>query len=358
MRTLPLELGDRSYNIYIEQGLIEASALLSKYLHGDNVLILSNEIVAPLYFERLAASLPGKQIFHYFIADGEAQKNLQNYAEILDFLISHKFRRNDTLIALGGGVIGDLGGFVAASYQRGMGFLQVPTSLLAQVDSSVGGKTAVNHPQGKNMIGAFYQPRAVFIDSQSLVSLPDREYFSGFAEVVKYAALGCKEIYQLLKTRMSDILARDLSVLEEVIYYSCLTKAQVVAADEKEQGSRALLNLGHTFGHALEKITEYKKYLHGEAVSIGTMMAFNMAVEKDMVDVKVADEYREIFQQLGLPVTVNFEIEVDDLIDAMTLDKKNMSTSFRLVLPRAESCMIVEETNRDLLKKAIVQQLE
>lgn len=358
MRTLPLELGDRSYNIYIQQGLIDDAALISKYLCGDNVLVLSNEIIAPLYFEKLAESLGDKQVFHYFIRDGEEQKNLQNYSAILDFLITHKFRRNDTLVALGGGVIGDLGGFVAASYQRGMRFLQVPTSLLAQVDSSVGGKTAVNHPQGKNMVGAFYQPKAVFVDTASLSSLPSREYFSGFAEIVKYAALGCVEIEQLLTTKMPDILARELSVLEDIIYYSCLTKAKFVAADEKEQGSRALLNLGHTFGHALERVTSYKKYLHGEAVSIGTMMAFNMSLDKGLIDVKTRDKYQHFFTQLKLPTKVDFDVDVEELIDAMTLDKKNLSASFRLVLPQTDSCIIVEESDRDLIKKAIVQQLE
>jgi len=358
MRQLVLELADRSYNIHIDKDIISQSQFFQPYCEGENVLILSNEVVAPLYLKKLSSALNTKRVHHFILPDGEKFKSLENYSAVLDFLIEHEFRRNDTLIALGGGVIGDLGGFVAASYQRGMGFIQVPTTLLAQVDSSVGGKTAVNHTLGKNMIGAFYQPKVVVIDTATLQSLPEREYVSGFAEVVKYAMLGEENILALLSQQMSLILKRDPAVLAEIIFYSCQKKASVVSADEIEQGNRALLNLGHTFGHAIERITQYNHYLHGEAIAIGTAMALNLAISKRVISEKSANFYRLLFSQLGLPLKLNYQTSVSAILDAMKLDKKNMNEKIRLILPNESGCIIVEEHDMELLSQAIVKQLD
>ena len=356
MRQLTLDLGERGYSIYVEEALLGQSELIRQHSSKDNVLILSNETIAPLYAEKLAASLSSKNVHHYLIADGEQYKSLDNFSKILDFLIQKGFRRNDTLIALGGGVVGDLGGFVAASYQRGMGFIQVPTSLLAQVDSSVGGKTAVNHPAGKNMVGAFYQPQLVLIDPLTLDTLPKREFISGLAEVAKYAMLGETKIKEILLNQSSKILARDKTLLSELIYLSCAKKAQIVMQDEKERGCRALLNLGHTFGHALERLTSYREYLHGEAVSIGMHMAINLALSKKMMCAEVAEEYRQLLNTLGLPDKIFSPLLIADILDAMKLDKKNISDKYRLVLPTDTSCAIVEEDDLELVTQAIAKQ--
>ncbi|WP_444995755.1 3-dehydroquinate synthase [Aliikangiella sp. IMCC44359] len=358
MRQLALNLGERSYNIYIEQGLIDNASLIESFCEGDNVLILSNEVVAPLYIDSLARSLPNKKIHQFLLTDGEAFKNIESFTAVIDYLINHGFRRNDTLIALGGGVVGDLGGFVAASYQRGMGFIQFPTTVLAQVDSSVGGKTAVNHPLGKNMIGAFYQPKAVFIDTNTLKSLPEKEYYSGFAEIVKYAILGSLPIKEILFNKLAEIRNKDINVLAEIIYHSCAKKAEVVSEDEKEKGSRALLNLGHTFGHAIERLTEYKTYLHGEAVSIGTLMAFNLSLAKGLIKAEVVEQYRELLLALKLPDKVNLPISSEQMLEAMKLDKKNLTNKYRLVLPKNDHCILVEEDKLELIEQSIVKQLK
>ena len=358
MRQLVLNLGERSYNIYINEGLISEVGRIESYCEGNNVLILTNETISPLYADKLKNAFRSKNVHLLELPDGERFKNLQSYSTVLDYLIEQGFRRNDTLLALGGGVIGDLGGFVAASYQRGMGFIQVPTTLLAQVDSSVGGKTAVNHPQGKNMIGAFYQPKAVFIDTSTLDTLPDKEFISGLAEVAKYAMLGSKEIEAILEINAEKLLARDKSLLADIIFYSCEKKADVVAADEEEKGSRALLNLGHTFGHAIERISEYKYYLHGEAVAIGTLMAVNLAVAKKLLNEAVAERYLSMIQSLKLPVVAEYKMTVEQILDAMKLDKKNVNDKYRLVLPVDSGCVIVEEDNLELMRQAIDRQLE
>ncbi len=357
MRQLAVDLAERSYNIYINDGILNQSSLLENYCQGDNCLILSNHTIAPLYLEHLKNTLPSKKVFDYLIPDGESHKNLTRYSEVLDFLIKQGFRRNDTLIALGGGVIGDLGGFIAASYQRGMGFIQVPTSLLAQVDSSVGGKTAVNHPLGKNMIGAFYQPQAVLIDTLTLDTLPEREYFSGLAEVIKYAMLGEERIRRLLLEQTQAVLQRDKKVLMDLVYYSCSKKAQVVASDEKEKGVRALLNLGHTFGHAIERVTNYKTYLHGEAVAIGIKMAINLSIAKKMISQTQAKVYEELLVKLKLPIKISEQVSVESILEAMKLDKKNINNYYRLVLPNDKACEIIEEKDIELVSQAIRLQL-
>ncbi|WP_196138839.1 3-dehydroquinate synthase [Aliikangiella sp. G2MR2-5] len=355
MRSLKLELGERSYSILIAPGLLAKAGLIAGECEGEKVLILTNQVVGPLYCDsvRDALSNANKKIFEFVIPDGEVEKSLENFSKALDFLIENQFRRNDTILALGGGVVGDLSGFIAASYQRGMRFIQLPTTLLSQVDSSVGGKTGVNHPQAKNMIGAFYQPRLVVIDTDTLKSLPEREYLSGLAEVVKYAILGESNISEALLNQTPAILARDAEIISLLIELSCRKKAQVVADDEKELGARALLNLGHTFGHAIEKLTEYRRYLHGEAVAIGIQMAISLSLTKNLIHIEKASEYRRILEKLGLPEVAEGGYSVEDMLESMKLDKKNLSDKYRLVLPRNNDCIIVEEEDSNALREAI-----
>lgn len=353
MLELSLPLKDSPYTIYIGSDLINKRALLTSYCLGDKVLIVSNDVIAPLYLDKLVSSLDGRKIHSVIIEDGEINKSRTSFFRIIDYLVENNFRRNDTLIALGGGVIGDLSGYAAASYQRGMNFLQFPTTLLAQVDSSVGGKTAINHIAGKNLIGAFYQPVAVLIDIDTLKTLPDREYFSGLGEIVKYALLGEKEIHKLLSINYREILARDDSVLRRLIYLSCQKKADIVSKDEKEKGERALLNLGHTFAHALETLTGYRHYLHGEAVSVGIMMALSLSYQKQLISEEVIDEFAKLFQKLNLPIKIDVDIDTEEFLQAMTKDKKNQSDSYRVILVSQQGCIIQEETDKKLLASII-----
>ena len=355
MRQLSLPLKDSPYSIYIGSALLSEGGLITRYCQGDKVLIVSNDVVAPLYLDKLSGTLTGKKIHCLIIKDGEVNKSRSSFFQIIDYLVENNFRRNDTLIALGGGVIGDLSGFAAASFQRGMNFLQMPTSLLAQVDSSVGGKTAINHIAGKNLIGAFYQPIAVIIDIDSLKTLPDREYFSGLGEIVKYALLGEEEIKEILSRDYQKIIERDEDVLQQLIYLSCQKKANIVAKDEKEKGERALLNLGHTFAHALETLTHYRHYLHGEAVSIGILMALSLSNRKNLIGRKLIAEYTTLFEQLNLPTKINVEIDIEDFLGAMTKDKKNQSDSYRLILVTKQGCIIQEETDKELLASVITE---
>jgi len=349
MHQLHLPLTDSPYTIHIGSALLDDHELLSSYCSGDNVLIVSNEIVAPLYMEKVRASIKNKNIHQLVIRDGEVYKGRESFFQLIDYLVEKGFRRNDTLLALGGGVIGDLSGFVAASYQRGMNLIQVPTSLLAQVDSSVGGKTAINHQQGKNLIGAFYQPSAVIIDVKTLQTLPEREYLSGLGEIVKYALLGETEVERILNTETNRLLSRDETVLNELIYLCCQKKANVVEKDEKEKGERALLNLGHTFAHALETLTDYRYYLHGEAVSIGILMALNLSLRKGFIEREILEKYHSLFVQLKLPTKIIPELCVDEFISAMKKDKKNQTDAFRLVLVKKGYCILYDENDRQLL---------
>lgn len=354
MKVLNLSLKDNPYSIYIGAGIQSDSQLVSSYCSGEKVLIVTNDLVAPLYLEKLKANFGRHDTHHVIIDDGEVHKNKQSFFKILDYLLENGFKRNDTLIALGGGVIGDLAGFAAASYQRGMNLVQVPTTLLSQVDSSVGGKTAINHELGKNMIGSFYQPKAVLIDSVSLDTLPDREYFSGLGEIIKYALLGEKRIADLLQSSLMRIKQRDQSVIEEIIYLSCQKKAEIVEKDEKEKGERALLNLGHTFAHALETLTEYKYYLHGEAVALGILMALDFSLRKDLIDSELNSRYTKIIEALGLPTRIEPKLTVNAILRAMKKDKKNINSAYRLVLVQSKkltpSCFISEEKDSALLK--------
>ncbi len=355
MRLLPLPLKENPYTIHIGSGLLDDNQLLTSFCQGDKVLVVTNEIVAPLYLQQIQEAIHGKQVHQLVLADGEINKDRNNFFLIIDYLVENNFKRNDTLVALGGGVIGDMAGFAAASYQRGMNLVQIPTTLLSQVDSSVGGKTAINHEQGKNLIGAFYQPVAVIIDVNTLDSLPEREFLSGFGEITKYALLGQKQIDALLKNNAESLKKRDKSLLQEIIYLSCQMKADIVALDEKEKGERALLNLGHTFGHALETLTNYSQYLHGEAVSIGIMMALTLSANKSLIDTDKVKQYHQLFIDLNLPVTAGQKFESCAFIDAMRKDKKNQTDAIRLVLATSEGCILEEEKDLSLILDVVSQ---
>ncbi|HDX8358022.1 TPA: 3-dehydroquinate synthase [Aeromonas hydrophila] len=333
MERLKVELGERSYPIEIAAGLLQHAEVLTQTIKGKRVMIVTNTVVAPLYLERIVQLLSGYQVEHLILPDGEAYKTLVTFERIMSALLETNHGRDTTLIALGGGVIGDVVGFAAASYQRGIPFIQVPTTLLSQVDSSVGGKTAVNHPLGKNMIGAFYQPRHVVIDTECLQTLPAREFSAGMAEVIKYGIIWDVEFFCWLEANMSRLQAQEPAALAYAIRRCCEIKADVVGQDETEQGVRALLNLGHTFGHAIEAEKGYGNWLHGEAVAAGTMLAANTAlVRGDMTEQQV-DRIRALLLAAKLPVTAPSEMDFAAFIRHMRRDKKVLEGKLRLVLP-------------------------
>lgn len=343
VETVRVELGERGYPIHIGAGVLGRGDLLRPHLRGRQVAIVSNEVVAPLYLETLRQAIgEGRQVDVFLMADGERHKNLETYGALMDFLLEHRHNRTTTLVALGGGVVGDLTGFAAATFQRGVDFVQVPTTLLAQVDSSVGGKTAVNHPRGKNMIGAFYQPRCVLADTTVFDTLPDREYRAGLAEVVKYGVIRDAAFFDWLETRAGALGARDAGALARAVRRSCEIKAEVVAADEREGGLRAILNYGHTFGHAIETLTGYERYLHGEAVAIGMVMAADLSVRQGWLPAGEAGRIRALLETLGLPVTPP-ALAGDAMVAAMGLDKKVLDGRLRLVLAEALGRVIVTE---------------
>lgn len=329
-RTIKVELGFRSYPIVIGSGLLNGGFDLARYVHGDDCLIVSNETVAPLYLDKLQANLVGKTIATLELPDGEAYKTTDTLHSILDKLVALGANRDTTVIALGGGVVGDIAGFAAASYMRGVGFIQVPTTLLSQVDSSVGGKTGINHAQGKNLIGAFYQPGIVMIDTDTLATLPPRELQAGLAEVIKYGAIVDVEFFAWLEGNVEPLLRGDAAALGYAIERSCELKAEVVADDEREAGRRALLNFGHTFGHAIEHCLGYGEWLHGEAVAAGMAMAAALS------DLPATDIERlsDLLARTGLP-TAPPKIGAAKMLDAMGLDKKVLQKQLRFVLLRA-----------------------
>ncbi len=331
MKELKVDLQDRSYPIYIGRGLLQKPQLLRQHIASKQVLILSNETVAPLYLAELEKSLTDLQFETVIIEDGEQYKTLDYVNRVFDTLLEKKFSRNATLIALGGGVIGDMGGFAAACYQRGIAYIQIPTTLLAQVDSSVGGKTAVNHALGKNMIGAFYQPQCVIADTQVLNTLADRELSAGLAEVIKYGLIRDLPFLKWLQKNLDKLLARDPDALAYAIERSCVNKAEVVAEDERESGVRATLNLGHTFGHAIETGMGYGQYLHGEAVAIGTCFAADLSWRLGMMEELDKQKIIELFKQAGLPVEPP-EMSVATYVDLMSVDKKNIDGKIRVIL--------------------------
>ncbi|MDD3355104.1 3-dehydroquinate synthase [Zoogloea sp.] len=336
MRTLNVELAERSYPIHIGAGLIDAPELILPYLKTRRVAVITNDVVGPLYLERFAAGLEaqGLQVVRIVLPDGEAHKDWPTLNRIFDALLAARCDRGTTLIALGGGVVGDMVGFAAATYQRGVPFIQVPTTLLSQVDSSVGGKTAINHPLGKNMIGAFYQPRLVLADTQVLDTLPERELKAGLAEVIKYGLIRDLPFLEWIEARLDRLLARDPDALAEAVERSCRNKAEVVAADETEQGERATLNLGHTFGHAIETGLGYGEWLHGEAVAAGAIMAADLSRRLGWLsDADVARIVR-VHVQAGLPV-LGAPLGVARYLELMSHDKKVADGQLRLVLLKA-----------------------
>jgi len=336
MKELQVALNNnRSYPIYIGAGLLAQPELLTRHIRAKQVLIVSNETIAPLYLAKLQIALGDYQVETAILPDGEQYKTLQYLETIFDQLLAKKFSRNSTLIALGGGVIGDMGGFAAACYQRGIAFIQIPTTLLAQVDSSVGGKTGVNHPLGKNMIGAFYQPQCVIADADVLDTLDDRQLSAGLAEVIKYGLIRDPDFLQWLEANMPKLLARDKDALAYAIERSCINKAEVVGEDEFESGVRATLNLGHTFGHAIETGSGYGHYLHGEAVAIGTCFAADLSRRLGWLNDADVKRIIDLFQAAKLPVTPPTEMTTEQYVDLMAVDKKNVDGKIRVILLEA-----------------------
>lgn len=334
MQVLQVELGQRSYPIYIGAGLLDDPELLPRHIPAGSAVVVSNETVAPLYLSRLERHLTDYRSASVVLPDGEAYKTVETLDRIYTALLEGRFDRGTTLIALGGGVIGDITGFAAASYQRGIHFIQVPTTLLAQVDSSVGGKTGVNHPLGKNMIGAFYQPRCVIIDIDTLGTLPDRELSAGIAEVIKYGLLGDAPFFDWLESNLNLLLARDAVALTHAIRRSCENKARIVAADERESGQRALLNLGHSFGHAIETGMGYGAWLHGEAVGCGMVLAAELSARLGWLDHDAVGRVRALITRARLPVAPPGELDVERFLELMAVDKKVVDGTLRLVLLR------------------------
>lgn len=333
METLTVALGKRTYPIFIGQGVLERGELVLPYLRQPKVAIVTNTTVAPLYLRRFVDSLrsAGIDVAEIILPDGEQFKNWQTLNTIFNSLLERRCERSTTLIALGGGVVGDMTGFAAACYQRGMPFIQVPTTLLSQVDSSIGGKTAINHPSGKNMIGAFYQPALVLADTNVLDTLPDRELRAGLAEVIKYGLIRDLPFLEWLETHIERVLGREPQALEYAIRRSCENKAEVVVADEHENGERALLNIGHTFGHAIETGMGYGEWLHGEAVAAGTMMAAELSRQLGWISAKDVARVEALFKRAGLPV-VGPDMSADRYLELMRHDKKVQGGKMRLVL--------------------------
>ena len=328
-----VDLGERSYPILIGSGLLQQAGILDPFVADADVFVVTNTVVGPLYLQPLIALLGERRSESIELPDGEIHKTLATFATILDRLVAGRFARDAMLITLGGGVVGDIGGFAAAAYQRGIRFIQVPTTLLAQVDSAVGGKTAVNHPGGKNLIGAFHQPSAVLVDTDTLATLPDREFCAGLAEVVKYGLIVDPEFFTWLETHAQDLLARDPAALQHAIHLSCRHKADIVTEDEREAGVRALLNLGHTFGHAIERCAGYGEWLHGEAIAAGICMAAGFSARLGQLAGADVARIAALFATLKLPTSPP-KIGADEFLAAMSIDKKVIAGEIRLVLLR------------------------
>ena len=353
MHTLHVDLGQRSYPVYIGRDLFADGTLLSNHVPGSQLVLVSNETVAPLYMDRVRDALRDKKLItEVILPDGEQYKTMDTLAGIFDRVMADGHNRSTTFVAVGGGVVGDITGFAAACYQRGVNFVQIPTTLLAQVDSSVGGKTAVNHPLGKNMIGAFHQPQAVLIDINTLQTLPAREFAAGLAEVIKYGLIGDSPFYRWLQGNMPKILAREEAALAETIERSCANKAQVVAADEREGGLRAILNLGHTFGHAIETAQGYGQWLHGEAVASGMLLALRSSAARGWIaDADVA-EFVKLLKSVDLPTDAPADMSAEVFLELMARDKKVIDGRMRLVLLKAvgEACIVDDVSESELIE--------
>lgn len=354
MHELQVALGERSYPIYIGEGLCGRSSLIAKHLSGSRVAIVTNETVAPLYLQTLVDQLSHYEPLAIVLPDGERYKEWQTLQRIFDALLEGNCDRTVTLIALGGGVLGDMAGFAAACYQRGVDFIQMPTTLLSQVDSSVGGKTGINHPLGKNMIGAFYQPRSVLIDVGTLKTLPPRELSAGLAEVVKYGLICDSQFFAWLETRMEDLRTLQPDCLVEAIERSCRIKAHIVAQDERESGMRALLNLGHTFGHAIETAQGYGNWLHGEAVAVGTLMAAELSRLMGLLEQEDVQRIANLMERAGLPITPPDDMTPDIFLSHMQRDKKVLQGKLRLILLQGiGEAFITDAVEPELLQAAL-----
>jgi 3-dehydroquinate synthase len=335
MRTIEVALGARTYPIHIGDGLLPRIAEFCGQLRPTSIAIVTNDVLERLHLPAVEESFAraGMRTTTVVVPDGESLKTLESWSGILDRLLAARLDRKSLLVALGGGVIGDLGGFAAAVYQRGIPFVQVPTTLLSQVDSSVGGKTGVNHPAGKNMIGAFYQPRLVLIDTSTLMTLPDRELRAGLAEVIKYGLIRDRAFFEWLEENIERLLRRDREALMHAIETSCRHKAEVVASDETEQGERALLNLGHTFGHAIEAGLGYGEWLHGEAVAAGSALAARLSARLGWLAAADVERIEQIFTTCGLPTDAP-KLGPDRYLELMMHDKKSIGGKIRLILLR------------------------
>ncbi|AMN48276.1 3-dehydroquinate synthase [Steroidobacter denitrificans] len=348
-----IDLGVRSYPILIGPDLIDDESLLARHVQARNLLIVSNTTVAPLYLQRLQHSLGERRVGSVILPDGEQHKTLESMALIIDALIEQRLNRDAAVLALGGGVIGDMAGFAAACYQRGIDYVQVPTTLLAQVDSSVGGKTGVNHPQAKNMIGAFHQPRCVIADTRVLRSLAEREYRAGIAEIIKYGMIHDAALLDWLEQSAEALLAREDEAIMYAVRRSCEIKAAVVAIDEREQGLRAILNLGHTFGHAIETATGYGRWLHGEAVAAGMVIAADMSRRLGWLHEADCERLIRLLRRFGLPVDAP-HIGAQRARDLMGLDKKVLDGRIRLVLlPQLGQAQVVSDYTSEALDASL-----
>lgn len=353
-RILNVDLGERSYPIYIGEDLLSRNDIYKNYLPSSQVLVVTNVTVAPLYLDKLLSALEGYRVETVILPDGEEYKTINTLDDIFSSLLSNRFDRGCTLIALGGGVVGDMTGFAAACYQRGVNFIQVPTTLLAQVDSSVGGKTGVNHALGKNMIGAFHQPLCVIADTSTLATLEARQLSAGIAEVIKYGLINDLEFFTWLESNMSLLLERNTEALSYAIERSCFDKAEVVAADEKEAGQRALLNLGHTFGHAIETGMGYGEWLHGEAVGTGMCMAARLSHRLGWLQSEELERINALVEKAGLPVLPPAELSTERFLELMAIDKKVQDGKLRLVLMKGIGQSLV---TADFDKKALEEML-
>lgn len=353
MKQLNVDLGERSYPIYIGSVLPEGE-LLTQHIQSKQVCVVTNTTVAPLYLKAIQAALVDHSVITVTLPDGESYKDLITLNSIFDSLLENRHNRTTTLIALGGGVVGDMTGFAAACYQRGVPFIQIPTTLLAQVDSSVGGKTGVNHAMGKNMIGAFYQPQAVLADTDALLTLPQRELSAGIAEVIKYGLIADEKFFAWLEQNIEALLCCDKNALSEAILRSCEIKAEVVTQDEREGGIRAILNLGHTFGHAIETAMGYGIWLHGEAVAAGMLMAVDLSRRMGQLDQSVVDRTQALLLKAKLPIQTPAEMSDKDFLNLMAVDKKVLDSKIRLVLLKAlGSAYTTSDVPHELLLKTL-----
>lgn len=358
MKTVDIDLGARAYQVRIGRGLLSRQEEIVPWIASRQACVVTDEVVAPLYLQPLQRALAGKQVITHILPSGESHKNLAGLETILEKLLSTPCDRAVTLIALGGGVVGDMTGFAAACYQRGVAFIQLPTTLLAQVDSSVGGKTGVNHPLGKNMIGAFHQPRRVLADTATLDTLPPRQFSAGLAEVIKYGVINDAEFFAWLEDHIESVLARDPQALEHIIERSCVNKAKIIERDERESGggggARALLNLGHTFAHAIETGAGYGQWLHGEAVATGMVMAAHLSTQLGWLSAEAGARITRLLAAAGLPVSPFTGLSSARMLELMRVDKKVRDGRVRLVLPRAiGQCEIVADYPAPALARTV-----